>query len=144
MADEIFKIRLECTSGSSNKFYTLRIERHGNGLLAEVSYGPIGRPQSTYNFASWQAGDAQVICSRATGFASKINTQIKGKIKKGYVPTELSGNDPSEPREDFFKLPGDIVGESPRPSKAVQRNARSLSAWLDADVVKADLAGVSL
>jgi predicted DNA-binding WGR domain protein len=91
MSDEY--VLLINQEGNSNKFYKFTVS---NGNIV-VSYGPIGKTQSSGHF-----------CSMTDD--KRIRSQLKQKVNKGYRITEIHGNNvESNPLDLNFRLAMDAL-----------------------------------
>lgn len=72
----IYRSYLECTEGTSNKFYDMRILSDNKGVLSvQCVYGPIGKPGKTVDKGTGMSlRKAQAI----------INDLMNQKLAKGY------------------------------------------------------------
>lgn len=101
----IYRSYLECTEGTSNKFYDMRIVQDAQGILSvQCVYGPIGKPGKVVDKGSGMSmRKAQAI----------INDLMNKKLAKGYIVTYrldhtaahmATASTPQPPSEDKQKL----------------------------------------
>ncbi len=76
-------IRLECTTGGSNKYYELLLHQEGDRFMVIGYYGAIGAsPQSTVIYEGTDIDAAN----------QALEKRMQQKLKKGYV--KVTANQP--------------------------------------------------
>lgn len=88
----IQSVELECTTGSSNKFYHVQIVIDVDNLVSMRSiYGPIGKSGQagvggSFKFNAKEAINLRTIDSHMSLLADEANKLLASKTKKGYQP----------------------------------------------------------
>ena len=106
MTGVIEQVTLECTTGSSNKFYNVNIILDIDGIVTVGTwFGPIGKAGQRgvvggFSFNAKECISNRTIDNSAAKIAAEANKLINSKIKKGY---EVTGNKTSIDPVDLIK-----------------------------------------
>lgn len=106
-------VRLECTTGGSNKFYELWLESSGGGYNVCFKYGPIGQP------GVGGVKRADVTYSMATASLNDIKSE---KMAKGYKVKGTSTNMDDDGGSYVTKNPILLVKEKDWPDNQDMKN----------------------